>query len=428
MGQVVPFIARVRDSGDWTASERARLENLADQLGQAGVKVEVVFGATDEGDPWCVVTDEDGDVLIHVARIGGVFVVHSAIDDAVSEASDLQAALRDQMAAAEEAAPKSATILPFSLSGRQGQTLLALVVATAFFYETLGGVDGEAHAAELPKVPESDEQAPPVTHDDTSTSHDRDLTVRGAAQHDPDADVKPATTVAEDPTPAPVAAPVEDEAAAPPHAALEAAPAPTTAKAEIVLAAPAAHEPPAVVIKGTDGDDSLVGTAANEHILGGAGNDTLAGGGGHDTLDGGAGNDKIEVTHDVVAIGGKGADTFVIQGGPDHFGHPGTLLGVILDFSGLDGDRIVNWRGEAVRVQGPAPDHTDPNANGDHPDPRIFTTMVANHPVTRVDVDLNGDGVADGYVLMGVHTAPGDDSHPIVMTGHSLTAGDVFGG
>src|SRR5690349_5027463 len=137
MGQVVPFIARVRDSGDWTASERARLEELADRLADGGVRVEVIFGATDEGDPWCVVTDEDGDVLIHVARIDGKFVVHSAIDDAVNESVDLHTALRDRLAATEEMlAPTSATILPFT--ARQAQTFLALVAATAFFYETAG--------------------------------------------------------------------------------------------------------------------------------------------------------------------------------------------------------------------------------------------------------------------------------------------------
>ena len=84
MGQVVPFIARVRDSGDWSAAERARLEELADRLAASGVRVEVIFGATDEGDPWCVVTDENGDVLIHVARIDGRFVFHSSIDDMVN--------------------------------------------------------------------------------------------------------------------------------------------------------------------------------------------------------------------------------------------------------------------------------------------------------------------------------------------------------
>src|SRR3954465_14801699 len=114
MGQVVPFIARVRDSGDWTPGERARLEALAGQLGKSGLNVEVIFGATDEGDPWCVVTDANGDVLIHVARIDGVFVVHSAVDDAMSEGADLHAALRERLAVTEDAmAPQSATILPF---------------------------------------------------------------------------------------------------------------------------------------------------------------------------------------------------------------------------------------------------------------------------------------------------------------------------
>ena len=48
MGQVVPFIARLRDSGDWTAAERARLQDLASQLSASGVHVEVIFGATDD--------------------------------------------------------------------------------------------------------------------------------------------------------------------------------------------------------------------------------------------------------------------------------------------------------------------------------------------------------------------------------------------
>src|SRR5688572_10953244 len=159
MGQVVPFIARVRDSGDWTATERARLQELADRLAAGGVEVDVIFGATDEGDPWCVVTDGDGDVLIHVARIGGAFVVHSAVDDAVNENADLHTALRDHLDATDAAmAPQSATILPFGMTARQGQTFLALVVAASFFYET-AGIGGEAEAAELP--PELPAEPPP---------------------------------------------------------------------------------------------------------------------------------------------------------------------------------------------------------------------------------------------------------------------------
>src|SRR3954468_23123809 len=180
MGQVVPFIARVRDSGDWSPGERARLEGLADQLGQSGVDVEVIFGATDEGDPWCVVTDANGDVLIHVARIGGGFVVHSAVDDALSEGGDLHAALRDRLAVTEDAmAPKSATILPFE--ARQAQTLLALVVAAAFFYET-AGLGGEPHAADPSHAPAAPEDPPPAAaHDNDAHSQDREVVARGAA-------------------------------------------------------------------------------------------------------------------------------------------------------------------------------------------------------------------------------------------------------
>src|SRR3990167_8427976 len=182
MGQVVPFIARVRDSGDWSATERARLQELADRLAAGGVDVEVIFGATDEGDPWCVVTDGNGDVLIHVARIDGVFVVHSAVDDAVNENVDLHTALRDRLAATEEAiAPESATILPFGLTARQGQTFLALVVAAAFFYET-SGVAGTAEAAELPQDLPPPEPAPPSPDADAPTQ-ERELATQGATQH-----------------------------------------------------------------------------------------------------------------------------------------------------------------------------------------------------------------------------------------------------
>ena len=130
MGDVVPFIARVRSSGDWTAAERARLQELADRLsGIGGARVEIVFGATDAGDPWCVVTDENGDVLIHVARIDGKFVVHSAVDDALSEGADLHSALRERLNSEVAAEDDSAVVVPFNLGGRQAQTFIALIIA-----------------------------------------------------------------------------------------------------------------------------------------------------------------------------------------------------------------------------------------------------------------------------------------------------------
>ncbi|WP_293682877.1 calcium-binding protein [uncultured Phenylobacterium sp.] len=415
MGQLVPFVARVRESGDWTASERARLEDLAERLGGAGVDVEVIFGASDEGDPWCVVTDADGDVLIHVARIDGVFVVHSAVDDAMSEGVDLHAALRERLAITEDAmAPKSATILPFE--ARHAQTLLALVVAAAFFYET-AGLGGEAEAAESP-LPIGPEQPPPPAAATETDSHtqDRDVSVRGAAlRTDEGAPVTMALQAA-----APATAPVEATAPSP-LAPLGSATGEPASPAPAVVA-PASEAPPPAVVEGTAGDDRLVGTAADEHILGGAGNDTLSGGGGHDTLDGGAGDDRIELSAEVVAIGGQGADTFVIRAlPPGQSGHADTFLGFIADFSGQEGDRLVNDAGEVLPLPTPAGGHPQPPLTGLAPQP-VGPTLTATdagtsgrptidptplgsfQTVARSDVDLDGDGVIDGYLLVAFRT------------------------
>src|SRR6185369_8871939 len=137
MGEILPFVARVRDSGDWTAAERARLEALADQFAKAGVHVEVIYGATDDGDPWCVVKDGNEEVLVHVARIGAKFVVHFAAQDTLEEGVDLPSALGARLDDLHDAPQASGgDVVPFSLAGRQAQSFLALIVATAFFYET----------------------------------------------------------------------------------------------------------------------------------------------------------------------------------------------------------------------------------------------------------------------------------------------------
>lgn len=420
MGQVVPFIARVRDSGDWTASERARLEELADRLAAGGVRVEAIFGATDEGDPWCVVTDADGDVLIHVARIDGKFVVHSAIDDAVNESVDLHTALRDRLAATEEmVAPTSATILPFT--ARQAQTFLALLAATAFFYET-SAVGDTAEAGEpVQALPPSD---PPQAPSEVEAATQERESAQGVALQPAD---RPSTAVltAEAPTRA-AAAPAEP-GPTPPPTPVEAPRAAPAEQADVSVAA-AGTSAPALVIQGTAGDDLLVGSAADEHIVGGDGNDTLRGGGGHDLLEGGQGDDVIEVTGQSVAVGGAGADTFVIQA-PAQTGQPNTLLGVILDFTDGEGDRLFNSGGGMIRFvqHRPTPDadkQAPPTTDGDtglttqtnppthDPDPSVSgggfgpTTIgpptLAPPPLTRVDVDLDGDGVADGYLLLGL--------------------------
>lgn len=431
MGQVIPFIARVRESGDWSAAERARLEELADRLTAAGVNVEVIFGATDEGDPWCVVTDETGDVLIHVARIDGKFVVHSAVDDALSEGADLHAALRDRLDAIEIAAPHSATVLPFA--ARQGQTFLALVVAAAFFYET-AGVAGPAEAAELPALGADPDPAPPPADAETP-AQERELAVQGAALRDPAVQAVSAGVVAAA-TPGPALAVPKDRDPEP--AAAPQPRAPVVDHADVALAT---APQPEITLIGSDGDDLLIGTAADERIEGGDGADTLRGGGGHDSLLGGAGDDRIELTEDAVAEGGEGADTFVLvaeagSGGPDR------LLGVIFDFNAAAGDRIITGRGHQITVPpGPGEPPAEPQPSSfdvsqtpppqDPPPPETGSFGPATlGPVVRVEVDLDGDGSIDGYVLVGLAAhppaAPAEEA-PIIVTGQPLPLPDPFG-
>ncbi|MFN3585515.1 calcium-binding protein [Phenylobacterium sp.] len=426
MGDVVPFIAKVRSSGDWNAAERARLEELAQRLSAGGARVEAVFGATDDGDPWCVVTDENGDVLIHVARIGGKFVIHSAIDDSLTESTDLPSALREQVMAygSDE---EGGVVVPFSLAGRQAQSFLALVIASAFFYETAGTAGPLDVVESRPETLEHYDPPPPPPDIETPTQ-ERELAVQGAAIADAHPDAAPSTqptTAAEAETPEPVraaATPVETNDAAPVELAkAEAAP---QAAPELILTV---AEGPTHVIRGTAGDDVLVGTAGDDRVEGGDGNDTLSGGGGgRDVLLGGAGDDRIDLGAQVTATGGEGADAFVIQA-PAVMGDANTLLGVVTDFSFAQGDTLV-WNGQVIQLPEKPGEPSGSGGGGGAPNSPPSSGGGGNEfglttlgPARKVELDLDGDGRIDGYVLLGGPTQAGENQ-PIVVTGQGSSA------
>lgn len=393
MGQVIPFIARVRDSGDWTAAERARLEELAARLSDAGTPVEVMFGATDAGDPWCAVIDEGGEVLIHVARIGARFVIHSAVDDVLIEGADLHAALRERLNAEVTPENEDAVVVPFSLAGRQAQTFIALLIAASFFYETVDPTPAMAAVAPVTPMEVPPEDAPPA--DLVETIVERDITAQVA---------RLAETAGALPDPAPLAlseAPPEPTVTVATLAmelpALAAFAAALAAETGVAVAASAAA---ARVLRGGGGDDRIVGSAEAEWISGGDGDDTLVGGGGRDTLDGGAGDDSLEVTAEVVAAGGQGADTFVIAD-PLRMGQADTFLGTILDFSALAGDRLVNSRGQQVTSPGDEAESEPQAPQVDELAPATLgPSSTSNEKLVRVEVDLDGDGAMDGYILV----------------------------
>ncbi len=90
MGQVLEL--RQKISTDWTAVERLQLDTLVSCL-PARLADEIEFGVSDSGDPWCAVLNEDGEVVLHVARIAGRFYVHSTIEPFVAESRDLPTAV-----------------------------------------------------------------------------------------------------------------------------------------------------------------------------------------------------------------------------------------------------------------------------------------------------------------------------------------------
>jgi hypothetical protein len=57
---------------NWTREELAEFDLIKASFARHGIAVETNIGLSDEGDPWFVFCDADGDVLLHTARIGGL--------------------------------------------------------------------------------------------------------------------------------------------------------------------------------------------------------------------------------------------------------------------------------------------------------------------------------------------------------------------
>jgi Ca2+-binding RTX toxin-like protein len=156
-------------------------------------------------------------------------------------------------------------------------------------------------------------------------------------------------------------------------------------------------------VRGSLYDDLLTGNAVANHLFGWTGNDTLSGMAGNDTLDGFAGADQLyggsgnDVLYGGVTslaaesdalTGGAGADTFVFL---DATWSTATGTDHILDFDASEGDRIdlhalalvgAHFIGEGA-FTGVAGEIHVVNVNG----------------VSRVEMDTNGDSIADGLLI-----------------------------
>lgn len=424
-GRVIPFAPRPA-SGDWTASERDRLAELARKLEAQGAHVDVIHGISDAGDPWCVITDDRDEVLVHVARIDGQFVIHDAAADVVQAGDTLWSAFTRLLGDAWDR--QEGTVVPL----REAQSILALVAVLAFLSEIEAG-----HADQTPRpTPDAPGHEAGVTvaalsvvagsttsptHAEATAASDspRRQAVVAQANHAP---TEPTTNPGDGSVPTHPAQEVQVVSAA-------ATPLPLAdqAKGRMLIA-----DDTGMTLRGGAGDDLLVGGRGGDHLIGGDGADTLIGGGARagelDVLEGGAGDDRIVLAARTVAIGGPGHDVFVItaQPPPPAVVAPQTIAGttnppaaqpaatdggVILDFS--DQDRLEFAKGVTAKVVSvtPEPDvlsglHTFAALNG-----------VAATPGAQVGFDLNGDGKADVYVMVAGPAAT------VLVTGWTSTPG-----
>ncbi|MFC3080536.1 hypothetical protein ACFODL_20740 [Phenylobacterium terrae] len=398
MGDIIPFISRLVGRLDWSAGEKARLQQLADKLGTGSLDLEVVFGRSDQGEPWCAVTGEDQEVLVHIARIGGRFIVHHIAQDVLETGSTLWAAVERALGEAwgETPAPALAEVVPIDAHVRQTHILSALVVAAVLIEAELEPF--AEPAADLPLAAPLSEAAPSDVTPAASAETDASIQAR-AGQEDAARPSSGAKKLA------PMAL-YETEEAAPARAAQSPPPAPESKPAQAqpveaaAVAADAAAEPDGPALSrliGGDGDDEITGTDAAEALFGGAGDDTLAGGGApqgqFDWLVGGAGDDRLALDAQAVALGGPGADRFVFTYRPA--GDGTQVLGRVLDFTPSQGDALAGEGRPAVVVTArPEADILD----GVAPPPGF--TAPGPLPGFRVGMDLDGDGQADGEVLI----------------------------
>lgn len=137
---------------DWTQDELAQFYRVEWALGQAGISVETERGLSDEGDPWFAFCKaNDGDVVIHIAREGPVYVLAGVLSGGVQRGRDF-ASLVEQLLAQHPA--KSIDRRNRGNVIMHPATMLALLVSIAILQSggesKAAGEDGDsAHSALL---------------------------------------------------------------------------------------------------------------------------------------------------------------------------------------------------------------------------------------------------------------------------------------
>ena len=128
--QVLSFF-RASERGDWRQRELEEFYRVEDALTKTGVGISTDRGLTDEGEPWFVFFRQDNEeVIVHFARIGGEYVVASNFTEAVFRGRNFQTLVRELL-------DSHPYVLPKQHSSRSTvflhpATLLAALVVTGY--------------------------------------------------------------------------------------------------------------------------------------------------------------------------------------------------------------------------------------------------------------------------------------------------------
>ncbi|MGY8661326.1 hypothetical protein Q3C01_03010 [Bradyrhizobium sp. UFLA05-109] len=128
--QVLTFF-RAYERGDWSQPELAEFYRVEAALTKSGVGISTDRGLTDEGEPWFVFFRQDNEeVIVHFARIGGEYVVASNFTEAVLRGRNFERLVRELL-------DSHPYVLPKQHSSRSTvflhpATLLAALVVTGY--------------------------------------------------------------------------------------------------------------------------------------------------------------------------------------------------------------------------------------------------------------------------------------------------------
>lgn len=93
--QAQPTLPKSIYTSDWSNQELADLYRAYSMVQAAQPGLECDRGISDEGDPWFIIGDDKGDVLIHICRIKGTYILDSVALEGVLKGNDFNALIKD---------------------------------------------------------------------------------------------------------------------------------------------------------------------------------------------------------------------------------------------------------------------------------------------------------------------------------------------